>query len=122
MNIEWNSYLTDEVQPLIQRNLKLEVGFRLSLYKLLLYKTGSFFKPHRDSEKDNGMFGTVVIQLPSFYDGGKLIVRHNHRSEEVDLSSATSPQNAFSIFYTAFYCDCEHEVPLDNYSMFFFRH
>lgn len=110
MNTEWNSYLVEVVQPHIQHDLRLEVGFRLSLYKLLLHKSGSFFKPHRDSEKDDGTFGTVVIQLPSFYDGGKLIVRHNHRTEEVDLSSAANPQNGFSIFYTAFYCDCEHEV------------
>lgn len=96
--------------PRVQRDLRLDVGFRLSLYKLLLYKTGSFFKPHRDSEKDDGMFGTVVVQLPSFYEGGKLIVRHNHRTEEVELSSATTLQNGFSMFYTAFYCDCEHEV------------
>lgn len=79
---------------------------------MLLYKTGSFFKPHRDSEKEDGMFGTVVIQLPSVYDGGKLIVRHNQKTEEVDFSTTTIPQNGFSIFYTAFYCDCEHEVLL----------
>ncbi|KAG4075359.1 hypothetical protein HA402_003150 [Bradysia odoriphaga] len=110
MNTEWNSYLIDVLMPLLQHDLRLEVGFRLSLYKLLLYKTGSFFKPHRDSEKDAGMFGTVVIQLPSIYEGGKLIVRHNHQMEEVDTSSTTASQNGFSIFYTAFYCDCVHEV------------
>lgn len=110
MNTEWNSYLMDVLIPQIHHDLRLEVGFRLSLYKLLLYKTGSFFKPHRDSEKEDGMFGTVVIQLPSIYDGGKLVVRHNHRTEEVDLSSAITLQNGFSIHYTAFYCDCEHEV------------
>lgn len=110
MNTDWNSYLMETVLPLIQRDLRLEVGCRLSLYKLLLYKTGSFFKPHRDSEKDDGMFGTVVIQLPSFYEGAKLIVRHNHRTEEVDNSSTTTPQNGFSMFYTAFYCDCVHEI------------
>ncbi|XP_037034844.1 uncharacterized protein LOC119073453 [Bradysia coprophila] len=110
MNTGWNSYLIDVLMPLLQQDLRLEVGFRLSLYKLLLYKTGSFFKPHRDSEKDAGMFGTVVIQLPSIYEGGKLIVRHNHKMEEVDNSSATTSQNGFCIFYTAFYCDCEHEV------------
>lgn len=100
----------DVLIPIIQQDLRLEVGFSLSLYKLLLYKTGSFFKPHRDSEKEDAMFGTVVIQLPSSYDGGKLIVQHNHRTEEVDLSTTTTPQNGFSVFYTAFYCDCEHEV------------
>ena len=35
------------------------------LYKLLLYEPGGFFKKHRDTEKAEGMFGTLVIQLPS---------------------------------------------------------
>ena len=30
------------------------------LYKLLLYEPGGFFKSHRDTEKEPGMFGTMV--------------------------------------------------------------
>lgn len=30
------------------------------LYKLLLYETGGHFKPHKDTEKEPGMFGTLV--------------------------------------------------------------
>ena len=37
------------------------------LYKLVLYEAGSFFVPHRDTEKADGMFGTMVIVLPSIY-------------------------------------------------------
>ena len=37
------------------------------LYKLVLYEAGSFFVPHRDTEKADGMFGTLVIVLPSIY-------------------------------------------------------
>ncbi len=38
------------------------------LYKLLLYKEGSFFRSHRDTEKADGMFGTRSIMLPSSYE------------------------------------------------------
>lgn len=76
----------------------------------MLYTNGSFFKPQCDSEKEDGTFGTVVIQLPSFYDGGKFTVRHNHQTEEVDYSTTVNLQNGFAMFYTAFYCDCEYEV------------
>ena len=31
---------------------------------------------HRDTEKCDGMFGTLIIQLPSNYEGGQLIVHH----------------------------------------------
>jgi len=36
-----------------------------SLYKLLIYKEGDFFLPHKDSEKEKGMFGTLIIGLPA---------------------------------------------------------
>lgn len=90
--------------------MTLDVTFKASLYKLLVYESGSFFKPHRDSEKDDGMFGTLVIQLPSRYEGGELVVQHNGKVESVDFSTKAHSQNEFSVFYTAFYCDCEHEI------------
>lgn len=96
--------------PRIKDDMQLDVTFKTSLHKLLLYKSGSFFKPHRDSEKEDGMFGTLVIQLPSRYEGGELVVRHNGKTEKVDFSTKANPQNKFSVFYTAFYCDCEHEI------------
>ena len=37
------------------------------LYKLVLYEAGSFFVPHCDMEEADGMFGTMVIVLPSIY-------------------------------------------------------
>ena len=47
---------------------------RAEPYKLLLYEEGAFFKKHRDSEKANGMFATLVIALPSMHEGGNLEV------------------------------------------------
>lgn len=43
---------------------------RPELYKLLLYEEGSFFVSHRDTEKADGMFGTLSIMLPSSYKVG----------------------------------------------------
>lgn len=76
------------------------------LYKLLIYDTGSFFLPHRDSEKSPGMFGTMVIALPSFHEGGDLVVRHKESTATIDLSGAEGSELKFG----AFYADCEHEV------------
>lgn len=39
-----------------------------SLYKLLLYEPGSFFLPHRNTGKEDRMFATLVIVLPSIYE------------------------------------------------------
>jgi len=76
------------------------------LYKLLIYDTGGFFTAHRDSEKVAGMFGTLVVTLPSLHRGGALIVRHAGREVTVNMAEAEFPELSF----TAFYADCEHEV------------
>lgn len=76
------------------------------LYKLLVYDEGGFFKEHRDSEKSDGMFGTLVLVLPSAHRGGELIIRHAGRETTVDLSGGEVSEVAFA----AFYADCDHEV------------
>jgi len=83
-------------------------GMKVSakLYKLLVYETGGLFRPHRDTEKVNGMFGTLVVVLPSAHGGGELIIRHGTREVSVNLSSPDVSELRFA----AFYADCEHEV------------
>jgi hypothetical protein len=76
------------------------------LYKLLIYDAGSFFLPHRDTEKAPGMFATLVVVLPSPYAGGELIVRHKGREERLDLRRDEPSEIAFA----AFYADCRHQV------------
>ena len=76
------------------------------LYKLLVYDVGGFFLPHRDTEKAGGMFGTMIVVLPSAHCGGELVIHHAGREVTVDMS-----QGEFSeISFAAFYADCEHEV------------
>jgi hypothetical protein len=75
-------------------------------YKFLLYDQGSFFVAHRDTEKTDGMFGTLVIMLPSEHTGGELIVRHAGREVRFDPGGLDVSELA----YAAFYADCQHEV------------
>ncbi len=53
------------------------------------------------------MFGTLVVQLPSIYDGGQLIVKHLTERKEFDFSGS---DNSSYFHYVAFYADCIHEV------------
>ncbi len=78
-----------------------------SLYKLLLYETGDFFLPHKDSEKEPGMFGTLVIGLPAGHTGGALHIRFDGREEIVDFSPATGN---YKMPFVAFFADCDHEI------------
>ena len=75
-------------------------------YKLLVYEEGGFFLPHRDTEKTDGMFGTLTIVLPSVHCGGELVIRHTGREVTVDLSNAEASELTFA----AFYADCEHAI------------
>ena len=53
------------------------------------------------------MFGTLVIQLPSNYTGGKLVVYHQEKKSEFDYSGRDCCGNCY---FVSFYADCLHEV------------
>ena len=64
-------------------------------------------QPHRDTEKADGMFGTMVVQLPSDYDGGVLRVCHHGKEMTFDFSGL---KGMTGFHYAAFYADCQHEL------------
>jgi len=64
------------------------VGVKAELYKLLVYDDGSFFLEHRDTEKSPGMFGTLIVALPSLHTGGELVIRHREREVRLDVRCA----------------------------------
>ena len=70
---------------------------------MLVYDKGQFFLPHQDSEKHDEMIGTLVVTLPSRFQGGELVINHGKASEVCGGS-------AEKICVTAFYGDCRHEV------------
>lgn len=84
-------------------------GMKVSaeLYKLLIYGRGGFFLSHRDTEKTDGMFGTLTVVLPSVHAGGELVVRHGGREVTIDLSE---PGENCELGFAAFYADCEHAI------------
>ncbi len=76
------------------------------LYKMLVYDAGSFFVNHRDTEKADGMFATLIVALPAVYTGGELRIEHAGHSVALNLQ-ADDPSE---ISFAAFYADCIHEV------------
>ncbi len=96
----------------ILHNIKPDLGLEdytisAHLYKILIYETGDFFLPHKDSEKEKGMFGTLVIGLPSKHTGGELVVTFEGVEEIVNFSRNSGD---YKIDYAAFYADCDHEI------------
>lgn len=72
---KWPSFL-NRINALIVEKLGVRSPFIAQPCKLLIYGNGGHFKPHTDTEKIPGMFGTLIIAMPSRHEGGELIVRH----------------------------------------------
>ncbi|KAJ6599163.1 hypothetical protein DFH09DRAFT_27215 [Mycena vulgaris] len=79
---------------------------RCEPYKLLLYETGSHFLPHQDTEKTKGMFATVIVVLPSPFQGGAAHLSHGDLSTIVD----SSPCSLSNVSVLAWYTDVLHEI------------
>ena len=101
----WARLLQDIVASAAS-GLGVEGEVRAELYKLLVYEAGGFFVPHRDTEKAPGMFGTLILVLPSEYEGGELIVKHDGRETCISMCQ---PELGL-VPWCAFYADCQHEL------------
>ncbi|MBL4761443.1 MAG: 2OG-Fe(II) oxygenase [Gammaproteobacteria bacterium] len=82
-------------------------SLRAKLYKMLVYEKGSFFLPHQDTEKQQGMVATLIIALPSEHSGGTLIVEHQGQQKKISFGGVKSGEH---MQYAAFFSDCQHEV------------
>ncbi len=106
-NEDWIAFVQSVVE---KAKAELGVGDRkvsANLYKLLIYEKGDFFLPHKDSEKEPGMFGTLIIGLPSHHEGGELLVQFDGKTHMINFSV---PAMKYQLPYVAFYADCVHEV------------
>ena len=104
---QWTSFL-DKVLGNIKPELGLEnYDISAHLYKMLIYQKGDFFLQHKDSEKEKGMFGTLIIALPCRHEGGELVVGFDNKKEVVNFAKDSSD---YKISYAAFYADCDHEI------------
>lgn len=81
----WDAGVLKPLLATIQTRLECpELVVGLHLYKLLLYEPGCFFAKHRDNERIAGMWGTLVVQLPSEYEGALLRIFSPSRPDKCD--------------------------------------
>jgi hypothetical protein len=83
-----------------------DLGIRATFKELLLQEAGGCFNSHTDKEKEIETFGTLAIQLPSQFTGGKLSVCHGGQTMCFDLANQCAEQ--FKLI--AFYANCEHQL------------
>lgn len=105
-NPKWTSHLEKIIEK-VKSELGLEdYQIKAHLYKLLIYEEGGFFLKHKDTEKEKGMFGTLVLNMPSTHNGGELEISFNNKVVKTSFEN----QNMYDIGFVAFYADCDHEV------------
>ena len=73
---------------------------------------GSFFKAHVDTPRSTRMFGSLVVFLPTSYEGGTLVMRKNGEEWSFDAAKALAKCESPHIAYVALYSDVEHEVSM----------
>ena len=100
----WNAALIPLLGEMrVRLGLADGVVLKAELHNMLLYERGQFFVSHQDSEKTDGMLGTLVVTLPSAFRGGELKVEQ-HGQIMAFRGSRTA------LHLVAFYADCRHEV------------
>jgi hypothetical protein len=136
VNPDWDLQMKTLVDEIAQRLGYQGIPLSCPLYKLLVYGPGGHFVRHKDTEKADGMFATLVVQLPSLHEGGDLVVYSNKKvkgsgSEQQNKESSkceteqrhdfgkstgTAP---FAVHYAVHYADAEHalEVVTSGYRL-----
>ncbi|PPR07884.1 hypothetical protein CVT24_005621 [Panaeolus cyanescens] len=81
---------------------------KCELYKLLLYQKGAqgFTSSMSSTAKADGMFATVIVVLPSAFEGGQVHVSHAGATTVLDISK----ESTFSTSVLAWYTDVVQEV------------
>ncbi|KAK4161767.1 hypothetical protein QBC43DRAFT_380518 [Cladorrhinum sp. PSN259] len=99
---EWPGFL-DSLCETVAEDLGIESPIKPELYKMLIYEKGAMFKAHTDTEKIPGMFGTLVICLPSPHEGGDVVAKHLRETK----TFKTSIHQQSTIYW---YSDVHHQV------------
>ncbi|RLN62230.1 hypothetical protein BBP00_00004913 [Phytophthora kernoviae] len=80
------------------------------LYKLLVYGEGGHFTKHKDTEKEDGMIATLVLQPPNLHEGGDLVVYRDTTTEYRHDFGKKDATAAYLPHYAVHYADAEHAL------------
>lgn len=98
-----------DIIPIIIEELCPEnTSINFELYKMVIYEKGDFFKPHKDTQRSKEHFGTLIIFLPSIYEGGEFVISHDQVSKS--YNSSIDDERVMQLQWLAFFTDCVHEI------------
>ncbi|KAF0329831.1 hypothetical protein GQ607_003004 [Colletotrichum asianum] len=102
-NPQWNAII-NQLCARAAQDMGINAPIIPDLYKLLIYEKGAMFKAHVDTEKIPGMFGTMVVCLPSPHEGGEVVAKHC--GETKTLKTSKYREGSVAVWYS----DVSHEV------------
>lgn len=84
------------------------------LHSLNLYGRGGHFVAHKDTPREPGVFGTLVVCLPLAFDGGRLVIERESRAtfdwQTRSYVGSSSETEARRIRWAAFFGDVDHRI------------
>ncbi|KAJ8542678.1 hypothetical protein ON010_g12132 [Phytophthora cinnamomi] len=106
----WAAGLEELTAMIAQRLGYDSVPLLCFLYKLLVYGEGGHFVKHQDTEKEDGMIATLVVQLPSSHEGGDLVVYRGGKERYRHDFGKAEGTAAFFPHYAVHYADAQHAL------------
>ncbi|KAL0575720.1 hypothetical protein V5O48_006254 [Marasmius crinis-equi] len=107
LDIHQTRILPTAIPRLLREASKRDV--EAELYKLNVYDKGGFFRAHKDTPRNERMFGSLVVVFPTPHTGGDLVLRHDGKEFTFD-SGKVLAGSVDTIAFVAFFSDVEHEV------------
>ena len=86
------------------------VHVRSELYKVNSYGPGGLFRAHKDTPREPNHIGTLVIVLPTIFEGGEFVLRHGPTEHLLDWTVEGRGEHADELHWVFFYSDVEHEI------------
>ncbi|CAI5727739.1 unnamed protein product [Peronospora destructor] len=109
-NPSWEKGLDKLIDIIANRLGYNGVPLQCKLYKVLVYGEGGHFFMHRDTEKEDGMIATLVVQPPSTHEGGVLeVYRYGKVEHRHDFGKANGTA-AYLPHFAVHYADAEHAL------------
>ncbi|EGC38854.1 hypothetical protein DICPUDRAFT_75596 [Dictyostelium purpureum] len=110
----WSAILESIINNCKERMGIEEEKISTKLDKFMVFNKGGSLSHTKVSSQENkktNIIGTLILVLPSFHQGGELIVKCGDDEAMIDLENY-EPSN---IYYTAFLNDCEYEIkPIES--------
>ncbi|KAE9310953.1 hypothetical protein PF008_g20324 [Phytophthora fragariae] len=109
-NPQWETGMDQLRESIATRLGCMGVPMQCKLYKLLVYGKGGHFVKHQDTEKEDGMVATLVVQLPSKHEGGDLVVYRGGKEVQRHDFGKREGTAASLPHFAVHYADADHKL------------